>query len=269
MLSRKYLLLFSFVLILAVSGCGKKGDVGGISETALKEETPLRVSSEKMTEENLSGPVVRETTKMIAPETGPVFHGEEILVSDFEGWPNNLGGEMGVYGALEPDWQNVASVPYSWVYEPIVPGYDPENVHKGNQSFRLVNGLGLKPAELWGSFAMDLGPTTDITVVPKRVESLDASGYKYLTFWIKGEKGGEKAEVLVRDAHALNYTPQIKYKISDLTAEWQKIVIPLDEIKGRVDLSKLDNIGIAFGKDVGNTTADTAYIDDFVFTNQP
>ena len=134
-------------------------------------------------------------------------------------------------------------------------------------SFRLVNGLGIKRDLTWGSFSMDLGPTIDTTVVPKKVESLDISGYKYLVLWVKGEKGGEKMELLLRDAHALNYMPQVKYQLPDTTTEWQKMVIPLTELKGKIDLTALDNIGLAFGKDVGNIEGDIAYIDDFVFTN--
>jgi hypothetical protein len=194
---------------------------------------------------------------------------EGVILADFEGWPNNLGGEIGVYGSLEPDWDKTQTVPYSWVYETITPGYDPKNVHDGKQSFRLVNALGLKPSETWGSFAMDLGPTLDLTVVPKKVASLDASGYKYLTFWAKGEKGGAKMELLIRDAHALNYMPQLKYRLPDLTADWQKIVVPLEEFDSKVDLAQLDNIGIAFGRDVGNMGGEIAYIDNFVFTNNP
>jgi hypothetical protein len=195
---------------------------------------------------------------------------EEIegeVIADFEGWPNNLGGEMGVYGSLEPNWDESETVPYSWVYEVVAPGYDPANVHSGRQSFRLVNALGLKPAETWGSFAMDLGPAIDLTVMPKKVESFDVSGYSYLVFWLKGEKGGEKMELLLRDAHALNYMPQVKYKLPDATTEWQKIVIPLTELKGKIDLTALDNIGLAFGPDVGNLAGEIIYIDDFMFTN--
>lgn len=103
-------------------------------------------------------------------------------------------------------------------------------------------------------------------MVPKKVESFNAAGYKYFTFWVKGEKGGEKMEFLARDAHALNYSPQVKYKLPDATPEWQKITIPLNELSSKVDLTKMDNVGIAFGKDVGNITGDTIYLDDFAFT---
>lgn len=190
-----------------------------------------------------------------------------VLIADFEGWPNNLGGEVGVYGSLEPNWDDIASVPYSWVYETITPTYDIKNVHGGRQSFRLVNGLGLKPEETWGSFAMDLGPTTDLTVIPKRVESFDCSGFKYLVFWLRGEKGGERLQFLMRDAHALNYMPQVKHKLSDATTEWQKVVIPLQQFSGKLDLAALDNIGIAFGRDVGNLKGEIVYLDDFMFNN--
>jgi uncharacterized protein YceK len=196
----------------------------------------------------------------IPPETA------ELLIADFEGWPNSLGGEISVYGSLEPDWEKVNEQPVSWVYDTISLNYSPANVHSGKNSFRLVNGIGAKPGYTWGSFSMDVGPVTDIASVPKKVKSLDASGYKYLTFWVKGAKGGEKMELLVKDAHALDYSPQIKYKLPDATTEWKKIAVPLSELSGKVDLTQLDNIGIAFGKDVGNMTGDIIYIDDFAFT---
>ncbi len=210
----------------------------------------------------------QENTAVQKPEqAAPQDVTQEVLIADFEGWPNNLGGEIGVYGALEPNWDDIATVPYSWVYEAVTPGYNPANVHSGRQSFRLVNGLGLKPELAWGSFAMDLGPTTDLTVIPKKVESFNASGFKYITFWVKGEKGGEKMEFLARDAHALNYMPQIKYKLPDVTTEWQKVLIPLSEIGGKIDLTALDNIGLAFGKDVGNLKGEVIFVDDVMFTN--
>ena len=200
-------------------------------------------------------------------QEGMIEETEGVIIADFESWPNNLGGEVGVFGALEPNWDDVTTVPYSWVYESITPGYDIANVHSGKQSFRLVNGLGLKGDLTWGSFAMDLGPVTDLTVVPKKVEFFDTSAYKYLTLWVRGEKGGEKTKLLMRDAGSLNYMPQVKHKLPDATTEWQKIVVSLKQFKGQINLSALDNIGLAFGKDVGNLKGEVIYIDDFMFTN--
>ncbi|MCH7504996.1 hypothetical protein IID04_05140 [PVC group bacterium] len=196
-----------------------------------------------------------------------LLYADELVLADFEGWPNNLGGEMGVYGSLEPDWENT-SIPYSWIYDSEVKdqeGFDRAYVHSGGASFRLVNGTGAKPSSNWGSFAMDLGVTTDLTVEPKIVESRDVSSYGYFTFWIKGQNGGESAEILFRDAHAVSYMPQMKVSVSNITAEWQQFAIPLDQVNKKIDLSQLDNVGMAFGPDVGNATGAIIYVDDFTF----
>ncbi|MFH0839607.1 MAG: carbohydrate binding domain-containing protein [Candidatus Omnitrophota bacterium] len=277
---KKYISALLIVLIAALSGCAQNKteekavvkeeliDKGMVPvEPAEKGIEPIEVV--KNAGYSPAAPPIpaepavgRPVSEVAAAESAE----GELIIADFEGWPNNLGGEVGVYGSLEPDWEQVNQGPVSWVYEATSLNYNTENVHSGTNSFRLVNGTGLKPEYAWGSFSMDLGPTRDITSVPKKVESLDASEYKYLVFWVKGEKGGEKMELLVRDAHALNYSPQIKYKLPDASREWKKIVIPLSDISGKADITKLDNIGIAFGKDVGNLTNDTIYIDDFVFT---
>ncbi|MBU4376061.1 MAG: hypothetical protein KKD29_01125 [Candidatus Omnitrophica bacterium] len=277
---KKYLSIFFVIFIFAISGCGQNTTQ---KQSLTKEEpaekgiTPVNVVKNEAGYSPAAppipaGPGVGEPVAAKPPVsevTGAESAEGDLIIADFEGWPNNLGGEVGVYGSLEPDWEKVNQGPVSWVYEATSLNYNPENVHSGANSFRLVNGTGLKPEYTWGSFSMDLGPTRDITSVPKKVESLDASEYTYLVFWVKGEKGGEKMELLVRDAHALNYLPQVKYKLSDASREWKKIVVPLSDISGKVDIAKLDNIGVAFGKDVGNLTNDTIYIDDFAFTNNP
>jgi hypothetical protein len=195
-----------------------------------------------------------------------IAQGEDLVVADFEGLPNNLGGEAGVYGSLEANWQD-AVTPFTWYYAPSTGGYAEKNVHGGKQSFRLVNALGTKPEESWGSVGIELGPVTDPNSIPKKVKSVDASNYKYLTFWLKGEKGGEHLEVIFRDASASTYEPQVKYTVADATAEWRKVAIPLDKIKEQIDLKTLVHIGFAFGNDVGNDKGAIIYVDDIVFTS--
>ena len=194
-------------------------------------------------------------------------YSQDLIIANFESWPNNLGGEMGVYGSLSPEWSKKATVPYSWVYEKKTPGYDVANVKEGRQSFRLVHGLGTEKDCSWGSFGMDLGKTIDLTVEPKKVNSVNAAEYKYLVFWVKGEKGGERAEVAFRDADSISYMPQATYEIPAITAEWKKVVIPLTEIEDMVDITQLVHVGIAFGADIGNETGDTIYIDNFMLTD--
>jgi hypothetical protein len=195
-----------------------------------------------------------------------VFAEEDMLVvADFENHPNNLGGEVGVYGSLEPNWDDKVN-PQSWYYGSSTDGYDEKNVHGGKQSFRLVNALGAKKNESWGSFSLNLGPVTDATATPCKVQSKDVVKYKYLTFWVKGGKGGEKMEVLFRDSHAPSYMPQVRWKAPDATTEWKKISVPLQEVQ-KLDLKSLDNVGIAFGPDVKNDPGAIVYIDDMTFSN--
>jgi hypothetical protein len=144
-----------------------------------------------------------------------------------------------------------------------------KNVHSGKQSFRLVNALGSKKAETWGSFSIDMGPVTDAVPVPKKVKSKDVSGFKNIEFWVKGENGGERMEILLRDSHAPSYMPQAKIAVEAATKDWKKIVVPVSELrKSGLDVKSLDNIGIAFGPDVGNGPGATVYLDDFVLSNE-
>ena len=199
-------------------------------------------------------------------ETLEIPSGENILlVASFECAPNDLGGDIGVYGDGEPDWKH-PGLPHSWFYEPTLPYYKKENVHTGAQSFLLVNAQkGVK--KRWASFATDMGPTIDKTVEPKKVESKDVSKYKKLVLWVKGEKGGEKFNVIVRDAHARSYMPQaIVYNPSGgCTKERKKIEIKLTDFIGRVDWKNLDTVGLEFGVNIGNPKGAAFYIDDIYF----
>ncbi len=273
----KYFSVFCFIFAVALCSPKKAGSQPAAKDDAgekgIVSSEVVKNEAEAPAEPVSAAPPVSAEPVAANPSDSEYGTAEsaagDLVIADFESWPNNRGGEIGVFGALEPDWEKVNQQPVSWVYEATSLNYSPDNVHSGKKSFRLVNGVGIKPEYTWGSFSMDLGPTTDITTVPKKVESLDVSGFKYFTFWVKGGKGGEKMEFVARDAHALNYSPQVKYKLPDAAAVWQKISVPLNEISSKVDLKNLDNVGIAFGRDVGNLTGDIVYLDDFAFTTNP
>lgn len=189
----------------------------------------------------------------------------DILIADFEGHPNCLNGEVGVYGDGEPDWSKPDD-PHSWYLEPHLKDYKKSNVHSGAQCFRLVNGQ-KGVSKRWASFGVDLGPDVDISMIPKKVKSLDISKFKYLVFWVKGEKGGEKFKVLFRDSHAPSYMPQAKINPfpKGCSTKWQQVVILLSEIKNSVDLKSMDHVGLEFGSNVGNPKLAIFYVDDFAF----
>ncbi len=198
--------------------------------------------------------------------TTPLFAAQQLMMADFERWPNNLNGEIGVYGGGEPDWERPDQ---SWFYDPNTPGYHPKNVKSGVKSFRLVNSMNPNSA-IWATFSIDLGPTIDVKKVPKKIKSLDVSGYKYLTFWIRGQKGGEHFRVAFRDAKAKNYQDESTYTPMPKGAlkEWTFVKVPIGKMNPRLKLSELDMVGIHFGKNIGNAKGSTLFVDDFVFTKE-
>jgi len=191
---------------------------------------------------------------------------ENIVVADFESYPNNLGGNVGVFGAAEPDWDN-RDVPHGWYYNKQTPGYSKKNVHGGEQSFLCVNGYSRERVR-WATFSLDLGKLVNAEVIPVKIKSLNVSNYPSLVLWVKGDRGGEKFNVFFRDAHAQDYFPQVSIAPvpNGLTTEWTKIVIPLSLVKDYIDLTVLDQIGLEFGANFGNAEGNIFYVDDVHFS---
>lgn len=192
-----------------------------------------------------------------------------LVIADFESYPNNLGGSVGVFGAAEPNWDN-EDVPHSWYYGELTPNFTEKNVLRGGQSFICTNGFA-KEKLRWATFSLGLGKLVDTESIPIKIESLDVRPYNYLIFWVKGEKGGEKLTVAFRDANAINDLPQVTVDpLKDgLSPKWQKVVVPLEEIKDKVDLSKLDQVILEFGLNRENAEGNIFYVDDFYFAKSP
>lgn len=192
-----------------------------------------------------------------------------LVIADFESYPNNLGGSVGVFGAAEPNWENT-DVPHSWYYGELTPEYAKENVCRGGQSFMCANGFA-KEKLRWATFSLGLGKLVDTDAIPIKIESLDVRAYNYLIFWVKGEKGGEKVTVAFRDGNAINDLPQATVDPipEGLSTKWKKVIIPLKEVADKVDLSKLDQVILEFGLNRENLEENVFYIDDFYFAKNP
>ncbi|MDD5067932.1 MAG: carbohydrate binding domain-containing protein, partial [bacterium] len=110
------------------------------------------------------------------------------------------------------------------------------------------------------------------TIVKQGNKYLDVKGYKKLTFWVKGENGGEKFKIGAADqaqeamddsAKSDDVTSFIPSK--KITKEWQKVSIPMESIF--IEWTMLASISINFEADLyeDGSAKGTVYIDDIQF----
>jgi len=110
----------------------------------------------------------------------------------------------------------------------------------------------------YNGFWMKLGPADT-------GNNFDASGFKKLTFWVKGdEKSGipNKFKVELKgDSGKVG-----KKYIGDLTGQWTKIEVPLDTFANAgVDLKKLNEFTVVFEQSAASPiTVGAINIDDIV-----
>ncbi len=153
-----------------------------------------------------------------------------LPIWDFErGIANVWGGHYNVY-EREPSWGRTYLEPK---VTPSKEGHSLRvNVHRGGGGFCGV----------WMDLAGGSGS-------PER--SHDASSYRYLGFWIKGERGGEDFGLSLADAMSgEDDEPQTVLRVTaylpgGVTARWQEVLIPLAEFRG-VDLRKLARLTLHF-----------------------
>lgn len=188
--------------------------------------------------------------------------GGVLVITDFETNPNNLGGIVAVEGDGAPDWNDPNAI-NGWYYSKEVAGFNPANVHSGNQSFRLVNGGTGRPLENWATFYLLMGPVMDPSTFPVKIKSFDVSGFSALHFWIKGDKGGERFNVIFRDSTAPNNFPQARFDPvpEGLKTTWQEVSVPIPQVSKFVDTHQVVMIGIEFGTNLGNKKGNIIYID--------
>jgi len=99
----------------------------------------------------------------------------------------------------------------------------------------------------------------------------DGTGFQGITFWVRGETGGENFVVGLADRHWDNIGDSIKSEeigvylmAGRITTEWQKAMIPLDAFF--LDYAKLSSITINFEADSfpEGKGSGVVYIDDIV-----
>ena len=100
----------------------------------------------------------------------------------------------------------------------------------------------------------------------------DGSAHTTITFWVRGERGGESFMIGLSDRHWDKVGDSVKSEVigkylpaGKVTTQWQKAVVPLDTFF--VDYAKLGSIAISFESDAfpDGQGAGTIYLDDLAF----
>ena len=169
-----------------------------------------------------------------------------MMLADFNApAPNNVEGSFGSFYASETEKSYIC-----------VEAIDDSVKHGASgSSLRLV--YDVSKGGTFNGFWMKLGPSDT-------GNNFNAAPFKKLTFWVKGD---EKSGIPHRFKVELKGdpgTPTGKKYIGDLTDQWTKVEIPLEEFSNQgVDLTKLNEFVIVFEQRVASpSTAGAIYLDD-------
>lgn len=167
----------------------------------------------------------------------------ELVVADYDSGekPNNIGGDFGAWNK------------------------DPTDFSQGcTEAFDSANRYGPK------GFSMKL----DYSVESKNpayngfwmfLQNLDASKYDNVAFRVKGDS--KIGYTTVFKVELKNTSKQIgRYYVTNVTDQWQDVVIPLKDFKGITDFSNLTEYVIVFEDRIASNKKGVIYIDDIRFT---
>lgn len=166
-----------------------------------------------------------------------------LVIADFNTGdkPNNIGGDFGAWNRDEADQTQGCNM-----------NFNQTDMHGGTGSSIQLDYDVDSPNPAYNGFWMKL-------------QNQDASQYDKLSLWVKGDAtAGHSTKVKLELKNAKGEVG--KYVLSNITADWQEIVIPLSQFSGLTDLTSMTEFVVVFddmtcaGKKQG-----TIYIDDIAF----
>jgi len=163
----------------------------------------------------------------------------DLLIADFNSGekPNNIGGDFGAWNKDPADFTQGCTE-----------AFDSANRH-GDAGFSMKLDYSVdskNPA--YNGFWMSLN-------------GIDASKYDNLSLWVKGDP--KTGYTTVFKVELKNAAKQIgRYYITNVTDQWQQVVIPLSEFKGLTDLSNMTELVIVFEDRVASNKKGVVYVDD-------
>ncbi|MFH1702234.1 MAG: hypothetical protein ABIB41_02220 [Nitrospirota bacterium] len=160
---------------------------------------------------------------------------EKIIVDNFEnGKHNSLGGNSGAFADNK-------DLGYCYLFYV-------QNKQKeifGESKYSLCIQWDTSKEGAYGGYWTDL-------------KHLNLEGFNYLTFYVKGSKGGEKFKIGLRDKLNSNYETKIlinEVLIKGVTTEWQRVIITLKRFEAIQDWRDVNifsiNFEYAFGSEKG------------------
>ena len=178
-----------------------------------------------------------------AADKVPAVAGSELVVADFDSGekPNNIGGDFGAWSK------------------------DPTDFSQGcTESFDSINRYGTK------GFGMKL----EYSVESKNpayngfwmfLQNLDASKYDNVAFRVKGD--AKIGYTTVFKVELKNAAKQVgRYYVTNISDQWQDVVIPLKDLKGITDYSNLTELVFVFEDRIASNKKGVIYVDDIRFT---
>lgn len=182
---------------------------------------------------------------MAAPVAIAAASANELLVADFDSGekPNNIGGDFGAWNK------------------------DPTDFSQGcSEAFDSVNRRGTK------GFGMKL----DYSVESKNpayngfwmnLQNLDASKYDALSVWVKGDVKAGYTTVFKLELKTAS--KQVgRFYVTNVTDQWQEVIIPLKDFKGISDFSNLTELVFVFEDKIASNKKGVIYIDDIRFVKK-
>lgn len=168
---------------------------------------------------------------------------DELMVADFNSGdkPSNIGGDFGAWNKDPADFSQGCTE-----------SFDSANRH-GDSGFAMKLEYSVESKNpAYNGFWMSL-------------PNLDVSKYDNLTFRVKGD--AKTGYTTVFKVELKNAAKQVgRYYVTNVTDQWQQVVIPLSEFKGLSDRSNLTEFVIVFEDRIASNKKGVIFIDDVAFS---
>ena len=172
-----------------------------------------------------------------------VAHAATLVIADFDSGskPNNIGGDFGAWNKDEADATQGCKMDFDSKVMHGTKGFSARLDYDVDSPNPAYNGLWMK------------------------LQNTDATKYSKLSFWVKGdETAGFSPKVKLELKNAKGEVG--KYTVSNITKDWQEIVVPFNQLTGLTDLTSMTEFVIVFDDmTCAAKKQDTIYIDDIAF----